>query len=59
MVNQELPMFFGSQQHDAQEFLNFFLDKVSEDLNRAEIAPKKEESKEVEPSYPPKNEEVK
>lgn len=52
-------MFFGSQQHDAQEFLNFFLDKVSEDLNRAEIAPKKEESKEIEPSCPPKNEEVK
>ena len=37
---------------------NFFLDKVSEDLNRAEIAPKKEEKKAIEAS-PPKNEEAK
>ena len=29
-------MFFGSQQHDSQEFLSFLLDKASEDLNRAE-----------------------
>jgi ubiquitin C-terminal hydrolase len=27
-------MFFGNQQHDSQEFLSFFLDKLSEDLNR-------------------------
>lgn len=37
VVNQDLPMFFGSQQHDAQEFLNFLLDKLSENLNRAEL----------------------
>lgn len=29
-------MFFGNQQHDSQEFLSFFLDKMSEDLNRIE-----------------------
>jgi ubiquitin C-terminal hydrolase len=37
-------MFFGSQQHDSQEFLNFFLDKVSEDLNRADLSVKNKES---------------
>lgn len=41
-------MFFGSQQHDAQEFLNFLLDKLSENLNRAEL-----EEEEQKPSSPP------
>ena len=41
-------MFFGSQQHDAQEFLNFLLDKLSENLNRAEL-----EEEEQKPSPPP------
>jgi ubiquitin C-terminal hydrolase len=29
-------MFYGNQQHDSQEFLSFFLDKLSEDLSRVE-----------------------
>jgi ubiquitin C-terminal hydrolase len=41
-------MFFGSQQHDAQEFLNFLLDKLSENLNRAEL-----EDEEQKASPPP------
>jgi hypothetical protein len=43
-------MFFGSQQHDAQEFLNFLLDKLSENLNRAEL-----EEEEQKPSPPPQD----
>jgi hypothetical protein len=34
IVSQELPMFFGNQQHDSQEFLSFLLEKMSDDLNR-------------------------
>ena len=30
-----MPLFFGNQQHDAAEFLNFALDKMSEEMNRA------------------------
>ena len=45
-------MFFGSQQHDAQEFLNFLLDKLSENLNRAELE-EEEEKKELKPSSSP------
>jgi len=44
-------MFFGSQQHDAQEFLNFLLDKLSENLNRAEL--EEEEKTEQKASPPP------
>jgi ubiquitin C-terminal hydrolase len=44
-------MFFGSQQHDAQEFLNFLLDKLSENLNRAEL--EEEDKTEHKPSPPP------
>jgi ubiquitin C-terminal hydrolase len=37
VVNSELPMFFGNQQHDAAEFINFLLDKMNEEMNRAAI----------------------
>lgn len=36
IINQELPMFYGNQQHDCQEFLSLFLDKLSEELNRVD-----------------------
>lgn len=39
-------MFFGNQQHDSQEFLNFFLDKISEDMKRIEEGEDEEEQKE-------------
>ena len=34
IVNKYMPIFAGNEQHDAQEFLSFFLDKLSEDLHR-------------------------
>lgn len=37
VVNSELPMFFGNQQHDAAEFINFVLDKMNEEMNRAAV----------------------
>ena len=33
-VNKEIPEFQGFEQCDAQEFLTYFLNKISEDLNR-------------------------
>lgn len=33
-VNKELPEFSGFDQCDAQEFLTYFLNRMSEDLNR-------------------------
>lgn len=33
------PMFEGYQQHDSQEFLNFLLDTLHEDLNRVKNKP--------------------
>ena len=30
-------MFFGNQQHDAAEFINFLLDKMNEEMNRVAI----------------------
>jgi hypothetical protein len=45
VVNQALPMFYGAQQHDAQEFLSFFLDRLSEDLNRVDKAELEKEKK--------------
>lgn len=33
-------MFMGFNQHDAQEFMSFFLDAIHEDLNRNENKPK-------------------
>ena len=35
-INATLPLFFGNQQHDAAEFLNFMLDKMGEEMNRAD-----------------------
>lgn len=34
VVGEKNPMFQGYQQHDSQEFLNFLLDSLHEDLNR-------------------------
>jgi len=36
VVNEELPLFYGNQQQDAAEFINFMLDKMNEDLDRVE-----------------------
>jgi ubiquitin C-terminal hydrolase len=36
VINEELPLFYGNQQQDAAEFLNFFLDKMNEELNRVD-----------------------
>ena len=35
-VNTALPLFFGNQQQDAAEFYNFLLDKMNEEMNRAD-----------------------
>ena len=35
LVGKYGPQYQGSEQHDAQEFLIWLLDKVHEDLNRA------------------------
>lgn len=35
-INTTLPLFFGNQQHDAAEFLNFMLDKMGEEMNRVD-----------------------
>ena len=48
VVSKELSPFAGYEQHDAQEFLTYFLDKLSEDLNRNV----KEEKKELAPPIP-------
>lgn len=32
-------MFSGFAQHDSQEFLNFLLDNLHEDLNRVQVKP--------------------
>jgi ubiquitin C-terminal hydrolase len=37
-------MFKGSNQHDSQEFLNFLLDSLHEDLNRVFKKPYVEQS---------------
>jgi len=47
IVSQELPMFFGNQQHDSQEFLSFLLDKMSEDMNRLGDEDEEEEKSRV------------
>jgi ubiquitin C-terminal hydrolase len=35
-INTTLPLFFGNQQQDAAEFFNFMLDKMNEEMNRAD-----------------------
>ena len=40
-------MFAGTQQHDAQEFLRFFLGGMEEDLNRVRGKPKWVELKDI------------
>jgi len=32
-------IFYGNEQHDASEFLNFFVDALNEDLNRVIVKP--------------------
>lgn len=39
-------MFMGFNQHDAQEFMSFFLDAIHEDLNQNENKPKIDYNKE-------------
>lgn len=57
-VNKELPDFSGFDQCDAQEFLTFFLNQLSEDLNRKlKLTDKDDDGKEdneakVEPKAP-------
>ena len=36
IINSQMPLFYGNAQHDAAELLNFFLDKISEEMNRVE-----------------------
>lgn len=38
-ISKALPMFAGNSQHDSQEFLNFLLDKLHEDINRVKQKP--------------------
>ncbi|CDW85002.1 ubiquitin carboxyl-terminal hydrolase family [Stylonychia lemnae] len=38
-IGKQNPMFSGYQQHDSQEFLNFLLDTLHEDLNRVQKKP--------------------
>jgi len=38
-VGKQNPMFQGMNQHDSQEFLNFLLDSLHEDLNRVKKKP--------------------
>ena len=45
VVGSFVQRFSGFAQHDAQEFLRFFLDGLHEDLNRVHIKPKYEEIK--------------
>lgn len=47
-THQVAPRFIGYDQHDAQEFLRFFLDSLHEDLNRVVVKPKYVELKEEE-----------
>ena len=47
-THQVAPRFIGYDQHDAQEFLRFFLDSLHEDLNRVIVKPKYVELKEEE-----------
>ncbi len=43
-IGKKNPMFKGSNQHDSQEFLNFLLDSLHEDLNRVYKKPYVEQS---------------
>ena len=37
MIARVAPYFTGTQQHDCQEFLMYFLDGLHEDLNRVSV----------------------
>lgn len=39
VIGKHNPMFQGNSQHDSQEFLNFLLDTLHEDLNRVQKKP--------------------
>lgn len=43
-IGKKNPMFKGTNQHDSQEFLNFLLDSLHEDLNRVFKKPYVEQS---------------
>jgi len=43
-VARAAPMFAGTSQHDSQEFLNFLVDSLHEDLNRVKAKPYFEQS---------------
>jgi len=44
-INKELTQFYGFEQCDAQEFLMYFLNKISEDLRRFQTENSKENKK--------------